>query len=95
MVAGDPHGAEIAFKKSLAQCPTVEAYFGMGLAMVNQGRPDGGLPWLLDACRINPRLGGLIPDQDLRTTVMGMLGIDDNTGFGNHGGPGSRGAGTP
>lgn len=95
LAAGDPQGAEIAFMKSLAECPHEEAYFGMGLAMVDQGQLNGGLPWLLDACRIDPDLSGLIPDQDLRSSVMGMLDIDGKAFPGTRWGSRSRGAGAP
>ncbi len=66
---GSAREAEAAFRKAFSLFPHEEAEMGLGLSLAAQNRITEALYHLGRACRLNPTLLKLIPDQDLRQAV--------------------------
>ncbi len=71
--AGDPVGAEIAFRTSNSMWPHEDAEFWLGQALAAQGRRAEALVYLGRVCRTNPALIRMIPDPDLQRAVRDLL----------------------
>jgi O-antigen ligase len=75
LLAGDPVGAEAAFRTAWAAWPHEDAEFYLGISLAAQGRRNEALSHLGRVCRTNPRLVRLIADEDLQRTVEDMLTV--------------------
>lgn len=71
--AGDPVGAEAAFRTSNSLWPHEDAEFWLGRALAAQGRRGEALVYLGRVCRTNPALIRMIPDPDLQRAVRDLL----------------------
>jgi len=75
LAAGDPVGAERAFRQSLDRNPSAASELGLGLALAAQGNLPEALHHLSRAGRVNPMLLDTVADPELRNAARKLARI--------------------